>query len=764
MCIIPFAFLLGFVEYGHSQSIKGYVYLTDNNNALVNAEINVILNGRQIINTITDDKGFFELILNKPGIYTLSVFFETYANTVNLEVDEHTILNADIYLEPIHFELAGVNIFEEMYQLGNLTMTQSQFRTMPASFQDPSRIIIRYPGFSTANDGANSIVYRGLPPESARWQLYGADIVNPNHLSNAGTSNDLATINSGGVNAINGNVLDYYHFEANPVEASYNNVLSGVSNLKMANALKSYIDLNLIGLEAGVGSNVGNKNFYASYRYSFTGLLNQFGVDFGNEKIGYQDISLYSDLIKNENNHLKIFATLGKSHNRFTGIDTLHSPERFKDIQHIDYSSRLNMIGTQYTYQNIHFYYQSTFVASGRKDMRIENTKPYFLQSTGIDHNDNQKVDNNILSFHNQLIWKRNSLQYHAGFRSNAHINHSITNDLAASKSYFSLYPYIQMSKKISNSLGYTIGSGLMYDTYSNELTFEPSVSIDIKPFNRFEINAVFRRSSIQDFSDVRFIVGSYNPVRIKSGNYQLSGQYIFNNLKVALTGFYHGLYDIATFRNDSIPGSFGSTFNGGNLGFDQLLIPFWIPNGTNKAKVYGGDIYFQKRLLNHHNSWFFDFNVSIFSSKYRQGNLNENYYHGRFDYGYVSNISISYEKKIVNTDKSSKWMASIALHNRGGQRDPELQAGNVQSPLDLYKYNEAFTYQAPGFMRIDGRLVYSKKKINSNLRHVLSVDLQNMLNMTNFGYRYYDFLLDKVMIQNQLGLVPVLSYRLVFE
>jgi hypothetical protein len=761
--LIVILLLFTFVDYGQSQAIKGYVYLSDNTHSLAKASVVASQNGNQVQSTITDDNGFYELHMTKSGVYQLSVTFEKYVHALSLEIAEDAVLIADIYLDPMSIELSDVNINEDMYRFGNLTMTQRQFRTMPASFQDPSRIIIRYPGFSTANDGANSIIFRGLPPESTRWQLYGADIVNPNHLSNAGTANDLATNNAGGVNAFNGNVLDYYHFEANPAETSYGNVLSGVSDMKMAPSMKSYIDLNLIGLEAGVGSRIGDKNFYASYRYSFTGLLNMLGINFGNEKIGYQDISAYADLIKTHKSHLKIFATLGKSHNYFSGIDSLVSPERFKDIQHINYNSNLGIVGTQYTWHNDKFVYQSTLVASERKDVRAENTQPFFTQKFGINHLDDQSLNNRIISFHNQLIWNSSNIYYKAGLRTNAYNNYFNTNEIAGKQAYYSLYPYFQLEHHLIKSFGYTAGAGLMYDNYTNEFTAEPLVTLNYKPFDKISLKAAYRFASLQDYTDLRYIVGTYKPVRIKSNNLQLTGQYDYNNLKVALTGFYHRLHGVAKFKHDGIYGAFASAFNGGNLGFDQLLFPFWSADGTDKAKVYGVDVFFQKRISNQDHSWVFDYNLSLFSSKYRLAQNNNTYYHGRYDYGYVNNVSIGYEKNVVKIDKSIRWIASIAAHNRGGQREPILNPSAL-SGVELYKYDVPFTYMEPGYMRIDVRLVYSKKKVSSRLRHTWSLDIQNLMGKENFGYRYYDFLLKESMIQRQLGMIPVLSYRMIFE
>ncbi|MFN8337850.1 MAG: hypothetical protein U0T36_02405 [Saprospiraceae bacterium] len=74
-----------------------------------------------------------------------------------------------------------------------------------------------------------------MPPEFSRWQLFGADIVNPNHLANAGTANDLATGNAGGVNALSGSVLGLLSIP-NQIQLIFliQDVMAGVSNMKMA--------------------------------------------------------------------------------------------------------------------------------------------------------------------------------------------------------------------------------------------------------------------------------------------------------------------------------------------------------------------------------------------------------------------------------------------------------------------------------------------------------------------------------------------------
>ena len=745
------------------QTIKGRIYLSNDKEPVTFAEVKAIRGNENLILTHSDSLGFYQLNLEREGSYIIQVAYEEYSKTIDIEVREETVLYVDIYLEPQAVLLENVTIHERVYQFGDLTMTQSQYKVMPASFQDPSRILIRYPGFSTSNDGANGIIFRGMPPESARWQLFGADIVNPNHLSNAGTANDLATGNAGGVNAINGTVLDIYHFEANPSSAAYSNVMSGVSNLKMAPAMKSYIDLNLIGIEAGLGTNVKNKNYYVSYRYSFTGLLNQFGIDFGNEKIGYQDLSAYADLINNPSSHLKVFTTLGRSHNYYKAIDTLEPPMRFKDIQNIDYTSDFGVVGAQYTLQRDNFVYQSTLTGSSRKDFREENTNAYFKIHTGLDHHDNQRLENSLLSFHNQFRKLTSKHVYSVGLRTNYQFNRSYTNDKSVQEQHLSIYPYIQIQNLTNKKFHYVAGIGAMYDDLTDEITAEPALAMDYKIGNRFMVKLDYRLSSFQDYADLRYIMGSYNPVRIKLNNIQLSGLYDFDNLRLNLTGFYHFMSDVAKFTHDGFEDVHATIYNGGNLGYDQLLEPFWRYDGTDKARIYGVEGYFQKKISRSNHTWIIESNMTIFDSKYRKAQLEPEYFNGRYNFNFITNLSVSYEKNIIKGDKQKKWIISLANHNRGGQREPGI-AFNAPDRSSLYSYNTPFDFQEPAYGRIDFRVVYSKIKSGSRLRQTWSLDIQNLFDKKNIGFRYYDFLLNNIIYEKQLGLIPVLSYRLMWE
>ena len=103
-----------------------------------------------------------------------------------------------------------------VYEKGTVSLSRKQFLTMAGALEDPTRLLIKTPGISTANDQANSVIYHGMPAQYHQWSLYGARILNPNHNSNAGTISDLPSTSAGGVNMMSGQVIGSLEFNGNP--------------------------------------------------------------------------------------------------------------------------------------------------------------------------------------------------------------------------------------------------------------------------------------------------------------------------------------------------------------------------------------------------------------------------------------------------------------------------------------------------------------------------------------------------------------------
>lgn len=197
---------------------------------------------------------------------------------------EFILRNANFLMEEIWF------YSDRKVPQGQLQFRRTDFLQIAGSFDDPSRLLSKTDGVTPVNDQNNAISFQGMPSHYNKWQINGGDVVNPNHLSNAGTSFDIYSPSAGGVNIISGQVIDQFTYKS-PVAAGYEaGQVSGTAAVTLADSIDNYAQLSLIGLEGGIHHKAGTVNLMANLRYSFTGLLALMGVDFGGEVINYKDI------------------------------------------------------------------------------------------------------------------------------------------------------------------------------------------------------------------------------------------------------------------------------------------------------------------------------------------------------------------------------------------------------------------------------------------------------------------------------------------
>lgn len=641
-------------------------------------------------------------------------------------------------------------------------MTKEQFKTMPASFQDPARILINYPGFANPNDGANSIVWRGLPPEAARWQLFGADIVNPNHLNNAGAYDDQATANSGGVNAISGSVIGDYHFESNPANISYSNVLSGVSSMKLVPKLPNFVDLNFIGLEAGLGATHRNKNTYINYRYSFVGLLNKLGVDFGGEKIGYHDLTGYTDLINNKKHQLNCFFTVGSSSNQSAEITLPFTVEKQKDVQNVLFKSNLMIAGINYNYFTKRGVLKSTLVFSREATSRNEATYDEFKDLLPFYFADTASNSKSLLSSMISYQWNYRQTAFTVGHRLNILAEqHRLLQD----RNETSLYPFLSVDNqfmglskghKISTTIGAACFSRGMFDKVNLELHSQ----IQYHFSDHHKISAAFRRASFEHFGNPHYLPQNDQRERIISHNIQIGYTISRPNTLFKIDFYRHFLSNLSQYGfSGSGEENVFNLLNGANLGYDIKYKNVWIDQvslGTGLSQ--GIEIHFEKkhRWLKKHiyyglngstNDVGMTASSTIVQSKYQ--------------YRYSGNFFGGINWDLSSKAKTMELLIGFVFRSRSAQRVQDISQD--PDPFNAYKDVETARFRSmlENYQRADLRIVYTVQKNNKKCKHRWSLDIQNVFNVQNQGSINYDFLFRNYNIRNQLGIIPVLSYRI---
>ncbi|MEL6394289.1 MAG: hypothetical protein AAFR97_16240, partial [Bacteroidota bacterium] len=235
-------------------------------------------------------------------------------------------------------------------KLNSIPINLIDFDQKPAVFNDPARLMALQPGITQSNDQANHLVVRGNSPNKNLWLINGLAIVNPNHTSNAGTISDQPTLSGGGVNALSPQLLYNSRFYASGLPAKYGYAPGGAFALELRpgavdnrrlRALASFIGIDLTAENYIQPDNPYSWSYLATYRYSFTGLLADFGVDFGGEEIRFQDAGLHLHKWTRSGGAISLFGLYGNSSNIFRGPENPEDRMEEKDRKNIDFTSDL---------------------------------------------------------------------------------------------------------------------------------------------------------------------------------------------------------------------------------------------------------------------------------------------------------------------------------------------------------------------------------------------------------------------------------------
>ncbi|NNF33894.1 MAG: TonB-dependent receptor [Saprospiraceae bacterium] len=661
---------------------------------------------------------------------------------------------------------------QHISMLGKQPITAEQTLRYAATFYDPARLSISFPGVATFNDQNNNVVVRGNSPNGVAWRLEGVDIVNPNHLTNAGTFTDRPVQSGGSVNILSSQLLGASSFLNGAFDATYGNAMSGVFDMTFRDGnldeAKYTAQISLLGLDFAVEGPISKKkkgSFIANYRYSTIGLLSSMGVELGDEAITFQDLSFHVSTTSEKGSTWSVFGLGGNSRNEFIAERDSTKWEYGKDSQDILFKGR--MFG---------------FGISNRHPI---STKAYLRNTIGYSILDNERTAFNLDSAYNQtprsfdentseiLSWRSElstkispSASLSAGFHF-SHIYEEIfsesmpLNGLIASGGGDSwlIQPFLNLTQIIGKRFSYNIGVRYLNHTLSEAQSLEPrmSVKLHVNDFNnvylKYGLHSLLQTPGTYFYSE-RDLNGNFiNPNETlgltKAHHFVLGYNYSINESTRLNTEFYlQDLFDVPVSQVSQSTFSVLNQIEG--FVFESL-------ENTGSGRNYGIDLMFRKTFSN---DVYYLINASFYESKYKGSDGIER--DTRFNGNYSINFTGGKEFKKVRADFEKTFGVNLGMVYLGGYRDTPIDV--AQSEIQgrtVYVTNEAFTIKMKDYARINLRLSWVKDR--PDYTRTISIDIQNLTNRENIAYSYYDTEVQDVVIQNQLGIIPILAYRLEF-
>lgn len=594
-------------------------------------------------------------------------------------------------------------------------------RELAASFEDPSRVLYRAPGISLDNDQNNSISYRGLPGEYMRWSVSGAEIVNPNHLSNAGRLSDESSLSAGGVLGIPFDVIRFLDFSGNPYDNTRVSSMSGVANFDFESQSDNFFKLGLLGFEAGIQTQ-GRMATKAHARYSTVGLLSDLGVDFDGEQIRFYDIFLRTALAEN----WRFSFSAGRSSNRGAAALSADTVENYEDLFNIDFNSSYLFTGLEYKQGHGQ---HALYYSRNNNERDSELVWPSQAMGAGFEERTDRQ-GSEALSYVTRYTFTGKHVVWNYGSRL-GYLNHRFRrqeNRLSGEELYVSGYAIWTKAWQWEN--GFAVlkpGLEVYYIlNHDNKARMQPSFSLDIATGpHHFQVDFAnrHRRETYTSFDTKGWSI----PLTNRNLSYSLAykwkdipSEFIFMT-RVYRMEFWHSHHALQNYFYRGMP-------------YNDILDDPGIWSSMEKTVSRGLELSIDK---NWSKGFYTHANYSLLDARNVSAGLD-----AANDFGFIFNAIIS-KSFLFKNGKS--LAANMAFHARGGA---------VQYIFE----NEALRLIRLGdYKRLDLRLQYGNEK------HIWTLDIQNIAGFTNPAYLYYDALLDREFTENQLGMIPLLSYKRVF-
>jgi hypothetical protein len=229
----------------------------------------------------------------------------------------------------------------------------------------------------------------------------------------------------------------------------------------------------------------------------------------------------------------------------------------------------------------------------------------------------------------------------------------------------------------------------------------------------------------------------------------------IKSDLRLKLEAYYQSLFDIPVGTNSN---TIFSVLNASTL-FGIIFLNDM--DGTQlvsqgKGKNYGVELTLEKFFSR---GYYYLLTASIFDSKFTTRDQRQ------FPTRYATN-------RVFNILGGKEWPIGIRRKDAtgvngkftyiGGLRDtPILLQESILAGHGVFDNSRYNTFHNSAYFRWDLGLFY---RINARkATHTFSLDVQNVTNRRNVAQKYYEPSLEKILTQNQNGIIPFVNYRINF-
>jgi CarboxypepD_reg-like domain len=763
--------LLGLSSHAQvlTQTIKGRVLDQQSKSPIIGATITIV-GSQPLKGTNTDADGYFRLSNVPLGRLSIScrALGYLYQDIPNLLLTSGKETNLEILLQEqvmmmnevvVKGTIARNVIDKELATVSAKTFDIEQTQRFAGSRNDPARMASSFAGVVGNNDSRNDIIIRGNSPTGLLWRLEGIDIPNPNHFGSLGAT-------GGPVGMLNNNQLGRSAFLTGAFPSMYGNAVSGVFDLQLRNGNQDKREytgqMGFNGFELGAEgpfSQNSKASYLINYRYSVLDFFKKLGINFGTGTgvPRYQDLSFKINIPTTKAGTFVLFGMGGKSNISFRDEQEANF---YSKGQNLDYTTSAGSIGLSNTY----FFNKGTSskvsIALSGADVRTVS----------------DKVEKGVTNPEYRETSKQSRLSVSYTFNHKINAKHLLT---AGTTYNLIMMNYLDSAvdgtkfKTLRNFMGntilwqgysnwqyrpnnlWTINAGLYYQhlTLNKNNSLEPRLGIaySVSPRQRLSLG-LGKHSQLQP---LMLYFARNNGIEInrsldfsKANHFVLGYEYsLTSKSRLKIETYYQDLYNIPVEQKPS-------NFSMLNFGAD-----FFNPSKTNLSNTgtgrnYGVEITLER---NFSEGYYYLLTTSVYDSKYKGSDGKE--YNTAFNGNYIANVLAGKEFKL-GKNQSLSFDTKITV--AGGRRFTPIDVeASKKAGEEVSVGNSAFSESANAYFRADLKITFRQNK--KKIMQEWFVDLQNITNRQNLFSRYYDNASQTIKQTYQLGLYPVINYRIQF-
>lgn len=766
-----------------TQRVRGRVIDAESKQPL--PSVVVVLAANNQVNALTDMDGYFLMEgvpIGRQSFQFIMAGFEPYIVSEAMVISGKE-LELNISMKESLQQLEEVVVkatIEKQKPLNDFaTVSARSFsveetRRYAASFADPARMVMNFPGVSNGGDMDNSIVVRGNSPKGVLWRLEGIEIPNPNHFSSLGAT-------GGAVSMLNANTLGSSDFYTGAFAPEIGNALAGAFDLNLRNGNterhEHTVQIGTLGMELATEGpfKKGKKASYLfNYRYSTLALLGRF-LDLGGAVPAYQDASFKINLPTEKAGTFSLFGLGG--YNKVAQDPVADSSKWTDDAPNIKFDNRSTMgvagISHQY-FINKDAYIKTIVSASVDKSTQNADTLDprNAYAKVPVEKSNFTNTAYRVSVMYNQKLSARHTfragiigqqLAYDMDFKYHNRTEKQWKTILDGDGNTQFYQAYVQMKSRLTDKLTLVGGLHGSYLALNEKYSIEPRAALSYQANDKNKFTLAAGLHSKPEHLSTYMFENTPEGQPVTYANKNLDLQRAFHGvagyetvlpwkLRMKVEAYYQHLYSIPVEKDTA--GAF-SIINAMNvyslLEADKPL----VSEGT--GENIGVDVSFERPFMN---NYYIIATGSVYRSTFTD--YEGNRYNTMYNRGHQVNVIGGKEFKLNASGRRILGLNGKVLYS-GGLRESKIDvaASRANHKTEIVP-GQFFTQKAPAYFRADASVYYKFNMKKST--HSIHLEVQNLTNRENYYYSYFDMDAGVVKRVNQLGIFPNISYRIDFH